>query len=77
MEANGNTLRGVSKLMFENDSSVNFHIGAEDAVSTRCGIMKVVEIYKERFLLCHSVINGKLISRFPVTLCNSYNKNMS
>ena len=52
--------RNTVSLMFENDTPVSFSFGPDMGANVNLGKMVIVDVYDERYLVGHSVINGEL-----------------
>ncbi|KAK2184632.1 hypothetical protein NP493_259g00004 [Ridgeia piscesae] len=53
---------GTLKMMFENDEKVSFSFGPDQGANISFGVMRVIDVYDERYLVGHSICDGKVYS---------------
>ena len=56
---------GTLKMMFENDEKVSFSFGPDQGAEISFGLMRVIDVYDERYLVGHSICDGVFSSVIP------------
>jgi len=56
---------GTLKMMFENDEKVSFSFGPDQGAEISFGVMRVIDVYDERYLVGHSICDGVFSSLIP------------